>query len=364
MVEACKKSKTITLLLIIGVVYFFLQYITPLVAPVLVAMLFVTIFGPTLQRIQKKLHVHRQIGAIILLLAFGIVVFVILWLLFTWIAASLPEWIQKIEGLGSSLEEVVRSLCSMGSRLIGMETDYLERNILMKMEEGTEYLKQQVLPNVLSGSVKYVKEIVTVGAFLLLFVIATVFLAKDYDSIMNKMLNRQECHVLLEVICGIIRYIATFVKAQVVIMTITGSICAVGLSVGAISSGVFWGILAGVLDALPLLGTGIVLLPLAVVQLLAGAYWKAVLCFGLYVACIFTREILEPKLIGDKMGIPPLFVLVALYAGIQLFGMSGIIKGPLGFILIYQTYLSLRNQGWWVAEADSDKVQATPGESG
>lgn len=350
MAEIWKKSKIITLLFIIGVVYFFLEYITPLVAPVLVAMLFVTIFGPKLQRIQQKLHVHRQIGAVILLLVFGIIVFVILWLLFTWIAGSLPGWLQEMEGLGSKLEEVFRSLCNMGSRLTGMETDYLEETILKRIGESTDYLQQQVLPNVLSGSVKYVKEMVAVGAFLLLFVIATVFLAKDYDAIMNKMLNKQECHVLLEVICGIIRYIATFVKAQAVIMAITGSICAVGLSLGGVPSGIFWGILAGVLDALPLLGTGIVLIPLGIVQLLSGAYWKALLCIGLYVACIFVRELLEPKLIGGKMGVPPLLILVALYAGLQLFGVSGIIKGPLGFMLVYQTYLSLKKQGLWEEE--------------
>ncbi len=350
MVEAWKKSQTITLLFIIGVVYFFLEFITPLVSPVLVAMLFVTIFGPTLQRIQKRLHVHRQIGAVILLLAFGAVIFTLLWLLFTWMAGSLPAWTQSLGGLGEKLEQTIRSLCSLGSRLTGMETDYLEKNILQKISESTEYLQGKMLPNVLSGSVRYVKEIVEIGAFLLLFVIATVFLAKDYDAIMNKLLNRQECHVLLEVICGVIRYIATFVKAQLVIMFIVGLICAIGLSLSKISSGVFWGILAGTLDALPFLGTGIVLVPLGIAQLLEGAYWKAVLCLVIYVICIFVRELLEPKLIGGKMGIPPLVILVALYAGVQLFGVSGIIKGPLGFMLVYLTYISLKKQGWWETE--------------
>ena len=61
MMKIWKKHQFITLLGIIGVVYFFLQYIVPLVSPVLVAMLFVTIFGPLLKRIQSKLHIHRQI---------------------------------------------------------------------------------------------------------------------------------------------------------------------------------------------------------------------------------------------------------------------------------------------------------------
>ena len=344
MVEMWKKHKIIALLCIIGVVYFFLEYITPLVAPVLVAMLFVTIFGPLLKKVQQKLHINRQVGAVCLLIVFGAVLLLLLWLLFTWIAGSLPGWIGNVEGFWDSIGSSVRQLCNLGSRLTGMDTDYLEETILQHMQEGTDYLQSQAIPNVLSGSVKYVKEIVAVGGFLLLFVVASVFLAKDYDDIMNRMLNRQECHVLLEIICGIIRYIATFVKAQGIIMLIIGTVCAVGLFLNGIPSGVFWGILAGALDALPFLGTGIVLVPLALVQLLSGAYLKAFFCLLIYVACIFLREWLEPKLIGGKMGIPPLAILVALYAGLQLFGVAGIIKGPLGFMLIYQTYQSLQKQ--------------------
>ena len=357
MVEMWKKHKIITLLCIIGVVYFFLEYITPLVAPVLVAMLFVTIFGPLLKKVQQKLHINRQIAAVCLLIVFGVVLLLLLWLLFTWIVGSLPGWISNMEGFWDSLGDSVRQLCDLGSHLTGMDTDYLEEIILQHMQEGADYLQSQAIPNVLSGSVKYVKEIAAVGGFLLLFVVASVFLAKDYDNIMNKMLNREDCHVLLEIICGIIRYIATFVKAQGIIMLIIGVVCAAGLSLSGVSGGVFWGILAGGLDALPFLGTGIVLVPLAVVQLLSGAYVKALICLLLYVSCIFLREWLEPKLIGGRMGIPPLAILVALYAGLKLFGVAGIIKGPLGFMLIYQTYQSLQRQEAGLGEKEAEEAK-------
>lgn len=347
MVEAFRKYKIITLLAIVGVVYFFLEFIVPLIAPVLVAMLFVTIFGPLLKKMQQRLHLHRQIGAVLLLIVFGAVISLLFWMLLTWIIGSLPQWLQNMEGMWATLTETVHQISSFGSRLIGMDNVYLEEMLLSRMQEGIEYLQEGVIPNVLSGSVKYAKELLEVGGFLLLFVIATVFLAKDYDAIMNKMIDRQECHILLEIICGIIRYIATFVKAQLLIMLVIGSVCAIGLSVIGVPSGAFWGILAGVLDALPLLGTGIVLVPLALVQLVEGNYVRALFCILIYLVCIFIRELLEPKLIGGRMGIPPLVVLVAIYVGLQLFGVFGIIKGPLGFVLIYQTYLSLQKQGWW-----------------
>ena len=347
-----KKSPYITLLAIIGVVYFFLQYIVPLVSPILVAMLFVTMFGTRLKKIQDKLHVHRQIGAVILLLLIGGIISLLLWCLITWVVSSLPQWLNGLDGLWESLLDSVEQLCRMGSRLTGMDTEYLEEMLFGRITEGADYIENHALPGILSGSLQYAKVIASISGFLLVFTISTIFLAKDYDSVMNKMLNRQECHIALEAICGIIRYIATVVKANLLIMSLIGSICALVLSLLRIPSSIFWGILAGFLDALPFLGTGIVLGPLAIVQFIAGRYVSGILVAGLYVVCIFTRELLEPKLIGGKIGIPPLAVLATVYAGIQLFGIAGIIKGPLGFILVQQAYNSLQKQGFW-EEAES-----------
>lgn len=150
--------------------------------------------------------------------------------------------------------------------------------------------------------------------------------------------------MILEVICGIIRYIATFVKAQLIIIGIMAAVAALTLGFSGIRHGVLWGILAGFLDALPFVGTGIVLIPLALVQIFYGYYGRAVVCIVLYLACIFLRELLEPRLIGRRIGVTPIAVLASLYAGIQLFGVWGIIKGPLGFVMIYETYRSLRKR--------------------
>lgn len=344
MAEIWKKYKMAALLCIIGVVFLFLKFIVPLVAPVLTAMLFVTICGPFLQQAQRRLHVHRKVGAVFLLLFIGTVLFIAAWLLLTWVLNSLPGWIGNMEEAGKWLEDVTGQLCNLGSRFVGIDNAYLEDMVSTYLQKGTDYLQRELVPGVLSGSVKYAKDLVAAAGFLLLFVIASVFLAKDYDDIMNRLLNRQDCHVLLEIICGIIRYIATFVKAQLVIMLLIGSLCATVLYLDGIPGGFFWGILAGILDALPFFGTGIVLVPLALTQAVGGSYVRALVCLLLYVGCIIIRELLEPRLIGKGMGIPPLAVLTAVYAGVQLFGITGIIKGPLGFVLVYQTYLSLQKK--------------------
>lgn len=344
MLEKIKQNKIITLLLITAVVYFFLQYLTPLFSPILTAMLFVTIFGPFLKNLQARLHIHRQVGAILLLiLGFGLLV-VLIWVLFSWIVGSLPEWVSQLEAVEQELQELIQKGSASIGEVLGIDAEYLESMLLARLEEGMDYLQTSGAAGMLSGSLQYLKKIALLGGFLVTFVIAAVLLAKDYDRIMNNLLDREEYHVLLEVICGIIRYIATFVKAQVVIMALISLMAGLALSLCGIRQGVLWGILAGLLDALPFIGTGIVLLPLALAQLFQGYYGRALICLVLYAACVFLREMLEPRLIGKHMGISPVAVLMAVYAGIQLFGLWGIIKGPLGFMIIYQSWQSLQRR--------------------
>lgn len=344
MVEKIQQSKLLMLLLLTGAVYFFLKVVTPLTAPVLAAMLFVTIFGPFLQKLQKKLRIHRQIGAVmILLLACGILG-VLVWVLFSWIVGSLPGWIGSLDSLETELAVIIHRICSIVGETLRIDSEYLEQTILARIQEGIDYFQLQFLPAMLSQGLEYVKVFAAVGGFLVTFLIATVLLAKDYDDIMNRLLDKEEYHVLLEIICGIIRYIATFVKAQAVIMSTIAVFAAAVLGISGIRHGILWGLLAGILDALPFIGTGIVLVPLAIQQLFCGQYVRALMCVITYVVCIFVRELLEPKLIGKRVGVSPIAILLSLYAGIKLFGVWGIIGGPLGFIIIYHAYLSLERR--------------------
>ena len=344
MAEKLKENRLLILLLLTGAVYFFLRVIAPLTAPVLLAMLFVTIFGPILQKMQSRMKIHRQVGAVLLLLIACAILILLVWVLFFWIVGSLPGWLGNLDSLEEDIFSVIHEVCSIVGKTIIIDNKYLENTIFSAVRDGIDWFQLQFVPDMLSQSLKFVKVAATFGGFLISFLIATVLLAKDYDNIMNRMLDREECHMLLEIICGIIRYIATYVKAQAIIMSVIGGTSAAILSICGIRHGGLWGMLAGILDALPFIGTGIVLVPLGVQQILVGKYLSAFFCLLLYVTCIFIRELLEPKLIGKKVGVPPIAILLSIYAGIKLFGLWGIIGGPLGFVMIYQGYLSIERR--------------------
>ncbi len=332
--EKVKENSMVTLLLSIGAVYFFLKYISPLVAPGILAFIFVTAFGPLLKRIKERFHICRQIGVVLLLLVFLGALSVLITLLISWIMGSVPGMVAGGEILYSRLELWLGEISVHLGKILNMDSTALEDSLKLQIRVVADNLSGILTSTVMSGSVKWFGRAGGGLLFAGIFFIGTYMLAKDYDEIMNRVLEREEFYFPLSVFCEVIRYLATLIKAQLVIMPITGALCGLVLSVLRIKNGIFWGILAGILDAMPMIGTGVVLVPMAILSLVSGKVITALVIVILYIGCMFLRQSLEPRLIGKQMGIPPIALLLSLYGGIQLFGAIGIIKGPLGYLVV------------------------------
>lgn len=334
MLEDAWKNSFITLLLFIGAVYFFLQYITPVVGPGIVALIFVTAFGPFLQKLKKKFHIHRQIGAALLLLIFLGILGGVIAFLFSFILGSLPEAVNLVEEVyGDATREIHELSTSIGSTL-KVNGGEIEDFLLTQADQIKGGLTRVLTNGVMNNSFRILGKVGELLFFIGAFLISVIMLARDYDDFMNCLLEKEICQVPLSVFCGIIRYLATLVKAQVIILPIIGGICSFVLTLLGIKHGIFFGILAGFLDALPMIGTGIVLVPMAFFSFTQGEILKALIIVILYGGCVLIREFMEPKLIGKHMGIPPIALLLAIYGGVKLFGVWGIVKGPLGYLIV------------------------------
>ena len=123
-------------------------------------------------------------------------------------------------------------------------------------------------------------------------------------------------------------------KTQGALLFIITSVCILGMALIGNPYYIMAGILIGLLDALPIFGTGTVLLPWCLLCLAAGNWGRALTLFGLYLVCYFLREFLESHMMGGQVGLTPLETLAAVYVGLQLFGFFGFILGPLGLLLI------------------------------
>ena len=220
----------------------------------------------------------------------------------------------------------------------------IERFIMERVNVFIENFQVQVVPRIMDESVGYVKNIVGIVGFLAIMIIAAVLLVKDYNEIMERLARREELRCMMGIGKKVFCHIGTFIRAQLIILFVISLLCAVTLFLGGFEGGILIGLFTGFMDMLPFIGTGLVLMPLAFWQILNGYYTKAVICVILYVICALSREFMEPKLIGEKMGIFPVAILFSVYAGVKLFGVFGIIKGPLALVTVYEIYLFMKGR--------------------
>lgn len=129
--------------------------------------------------------------------------------------------------------------------------------------------------------------------------------------------------------------IGGYFSAQFKIMFVVAGILLVGFLVLGIEHAVPLSCIIALLDFLPMFGTGTALIPWSIFKLLAGNYAMAAGMILLYVLTQVVRQMIQPKIVGDSMGLPPLMTLFLLYLGFKIHGISGmIIAVPIGMIVL------------------------------
>ncbi len=188
-------------------------------------------------------------------------------------------------------------------------------------------ISQEVLPKVTGYIPGMVKAVGEWAAAFVVFLMATLLISFD-----------QEREIHYRSLLPVIRRLKTagfaYLKAQGIIIFIVAALAVVALLILKNPYAILLGILIGIVDALPILGGGCILIPWGIVELLQRDFFPAAVLLTLYVITMLLREIMEPRLMGKEMGLKPLYVLMSVYVGIQLFGLGGIVLGPIGLTIL------------------------------
>lgn len=126
----------------------------------------------------------------------------------------------------------------------------------------------------------------------------------------------------------------SWLKAQLKLSAVCFCLLTVGFLVLRIPYAPIWALLISFVDALPLLGTGAVLLPWALICFLQANYLLCAGLVGIYAAAALTRTVLEPRLVGKQLGLDPLVTLAALYVGYRFWGILGMLLAPILTVIV------------------------------
>ena len=312
-----KQKYTLILLMSALAVCFFMRFFFAISLPFLLAFLAIWKVYPLLNKLSKKIKLRETwiLGLFIFIIAF-----LLLGILYVPISNCF-ENVTFLEEDESILESELLETC-------------VEKYNEFK-EVCSEYVGEDMVIKIQSGAVNSVKTCISFFTYVVIFFVSLILFCKDFGKI-RETIELKSDNMIVKVIRGVVSYVKAFLKSQVIIFVILALLVGITLTVLQVPNGWLFGLLAGVLDAFPFIGTGIVLVPLTIWLFLKGQLIQAVFCLVLYGVCALVRELLEPKLIGEKVGIYPIALFASVFIGMQLFGVSGIIKGPLSIVIIYE----------------------------
>lgn len=338
-----KLKKMIVVTGVTGAVYVCFKYLLPLVIPFLFAYGIAVLLRPSAKWVSKAGGVNIRgkryqipvgvVGGVELLLLLGLLGVGIylggrkLYGELGMLMDQIPVW---IDGLDLWLTGICHNMelffCLKENRLV-----ILVRDMLLGLISS---VKRTAMPYLMVNSMTIFGWIVKVTIVWVILMIGVILTLQEMDS--WKARGRRS---LFEGELRIIKHRLAvvgnaFVKTQGAIMLLTMTICTAGFWLLGNPYYVLGGIGLGLLDALPIFGTGTVLIPWILISFIRGRFGYGGVLLAIYVICYFLREIIEAKMMGDKVGLSPLETLISMYVGLQLFGLLGFLLGPIGLLLI------------------------------
>lgn len=207
----------------------------------------------------------------------------------------------------------------------------LQRTVLDFFDDGTVLLQQvtQHLPGMVTTTLGHVGNgVLGAGTGIVAAFLISARLPKLRDLAAQK-LPKSWKETYLPALLRVRKALGGWLKAQLKLSAVTWGIVTVGFLVLRIPYAPAWAVLVAVVDAVPVLGTGTVLVPWAVVRFLQGESLHGIGLLCTYGAAAVTRTVLEPRLVGRQLGMDPLATLIALYVGYRFWGIPGLLLTPI-----------------------------------
>lgn len=329
-----KKNSPVRILVTAVVVVLFVRFGLRLFLPFVLAYLLAELITPAVRFLKKYLHLPVALsGVVLILLALGILG-VLLFFLGRMLLFQAAEFSKNFAVYRSMFFDCTHGFCCMVDGWFCLADGTSEQFFLQNFL-GTE---QRIRSSAMSSLPGKITEILRFFASFFAEAVVTFAAAVLLLSYRERREKKGEHDPLFEKIDRIRGRLlaagAAYLKTELILSGLIALFCSIGFFFVKREYAVFLGILTAVLDALPVLGSGCVLVPWSLISVISGDYLSAGILIAVYVACILVREFLEPRLLGNKIGIPPLYTLMAVYLGVKLFGVAGVILGPLCLILI------------------------------
>ncbi len=340
--------KNILLALVISIViYLVFRFLLPLVIPFLVAGTVSIIYYPVLRKMCHNSDVwqgkKRRWILVLSVVLLYVVMLLVLGVLCTYLFGQCKSIWLNLPFYQVRLLAIIQDCCQHVDEVLrignGESYAYVEGMVGIVMTSDLS----EVIPKVTGYSVQFAGKLFGLVFEVIVTVMATFFMIQDYESLKSKLIQSDWGLSVCKMITKCKDTLKAYVKAQGLIMFLDGLVCTLAFFVIGQPYFLVLGPLVAVLDALPILGAGIFLIPYAVYLFVISEAGNGFVILLAYIGCVVIRQMTEPRMIGNKIGMRPIFTLLSMYVGFRLFGVVGFLLGPIGVLVGKEIY---KNVNW------------------
>jgi len=314
---------TLKVLAGVGILFLLLTHgreIVSILTPVIFAVMLTMLLLPLVDYLDNKFKSRMLATSIVVIPACGALVWVLWW--------ATSRLYREVEGFVRTFPTLVPNLEKLfNERILPLvqETRY-EETFSVVLEDiilrGFATL-QSLAMSLISSGISLIGSLPGLFVALMVTIILVFYLIYDKKWIFE-LVPGADSNVV-----KVIHSIHGFIKVQFFLITITAAICMFAFRLLGIPYVFILGITIAILDLLPILGAGTLLVPMVAWYFLIGNPFIAIMLALLYIIIVVVRQIIQPKLLSANLGIHPIVAVISLFLGLKLFGVIGLILLPL-----------------------------------
>ncbi len=328
------------LLAIFAAAWIVFHFLMPLFLPFLLGWILASLAQPQIRFLQARLHCPRNLASAVTISCGLVLLAMVVMLIAGFGYREASVLVHRLPQVAEQFSEKAEQLQSWAMNLARQAPVGLSKplqHLLLEIFTSGNILLQKVTGMVLSLAGRAVGGI-SGGAFLLgTAVISSFMISAQYPQLHRRIaaagIWRDQLEPLWRRICAAL---GNWLRAQIKLSGVTFGIILGGFLILRVDQPILWAAVTAIVDAVPMLGTGTVLIPMAVISLIWGDKIRGIGLAALYMTALATRSTLEPRMVGRQLGLNPLITLLALYVGFRIWGIGGMILAPILAVLAFQ----------------------------
>lgn len=296
------------------------------------------IANPLVHYLEEHVKIVRKFSSVVLIVGVLALVITGLYLLIGLLLREMSGFLQELPALYGAANGEINTAVDNISGLFRFLPAEIREYIKQFTDSMGMYIGDMVQEVAANAGGAVARSLPDILVYLIVMLLSSYFFLADHDKLVKKIksvmpepIRRYGAMVKKDVL----KAVSGYFLAQFKIMFVVALVVLVGLTILGVKYSILLAIGIALLDFLPMFGTGTALIPWAVVKVFTGEYAYALGLLLLYVLSQAIRQLIQPKIVGDSLGLPPLTTLFLLFLGYKFKGIAGMILAvPVGMVFI------------------------------